>query len=432
MTVLPFTVLALAIGVSLWLVLLIQRKSGKLNANRLLLTVFFMGLLCRLAFVFGTPTFYAPDEQSHYNYIRYVSEHASLPVQTSQTGAATNDWEYYQPPLYYVALAPVYAASAALFHDTRSVVRMLRLMSVLLWIATAWFAMRFLEVLEIKDRLLSIVVFCVVCLLPTYTFLSSAINNDNLLLALSAIFLYFMARPNFTDSPGVITGLLLGLAVLTKLTGVVLCAAYALMLLIEAIRQPDRRRIVLRHFMVAGSIAALLVLPWVIRNVLIYHSVTAEYVANVPREWPSYLFALYHVLKGIVFTFWSVSGIHNNVKSLFPAVGGLLTISAGLGFILSIRSAGRIKQVIPYARQRWFLIAMGIAFVVNAILVLRFGLLYAQGQGRFLYPLLLPEALFLGLGLRYYRLQNLDIHAAGLFFTYSIGFTLFSLIAFHT
>lgn len=432
MAALAFTILAAAIGVFLWLALLIQRKTGNLNTNRLLLIVFLLGLICRLAFVFGTPTFYAPDEQSHYNYIRYVAEHVSLPVQTSQTGAVTNDWEYYQPPLYYVALTPVYAASAALFDDTTAVVWVLRLMSVLLWIATVWFAMRFLEVLEIRDKFLSLVVYCVVCLLPTHIFLSSAVNNDNLLLALSAIFLYFMARPNFTNNSGVIIGLLLGLAILTKLTGVVLCIAYALMLIIEAIQRPGRRHIALRHFITAAAVATLLVLPWVVRNVLIYHSITAEHVANVPREWPSYLFALYHVLKGMLFTFWSASGIHNNVKSLFPAVGGLLTILATVGFIVTFRSAGRMKEVISDERQRRFFVAMGIAFLVNVVLVARFGFLYAQGQGRFLYPLLLPEALFLGIGLRFYRLRNLDIHTAGLFLTYCIGFTLYSLITFHT
>jgi 4-amino-4-deoxy-L-arabinose transferase-like glycosyltransferase len=292
--------------------------------------------------------------------------------------------------------------------------------------------MRFLEVLGIRNKFLSIVVFCVVCLLPAYTFLSSAINNDNLLLALSAILLFSIARPHFTDNSGLVTGVLLGLAVLTKLTAVIVCFAYALILLVEAVRQPDRRRIVFRHFITAGSTATLLVMPWVIRNVIIYHSITAEYVANVPREWPSYLIALYHVLKGMLFTFWSVSGIHNNVRSLFPAVGCLLTIVAGLGLILTIRSGGRIKEVIPGDRQRWFFIAMAIAFLINVVLVARFGFLYAQGQGRFLYPLLLPEALFLAIGLRFYRLRNLDIHTAGLFLTYCIGFTFYSLVAFRS
>ncbi|MGD8922356.1 MAG: glycosyltransferase family 39 protein, partial [Candidatus Zixiibacteriota bacterium] len=300
------------------------------------------------------------------------------------------------------------------------------------WLVTVWFAMRFLEVLGIRNKFLSIVVFCVVCLLPAYTFLSSAINNDNLLLALSAILLFSIARPHFTDNSGLVTGVLLGLAVLTKLTAVIVCFAYALILLVEAVRQPDRRRIVFRHFITAGSTATLLVMPWVIRNVIIYHSITAEYVANVPREWPSYLIALYHVLKGMLFTFWSVSGIHNNVRSLFPAVGCLLTIVAGLGLILTIRSGGRIKEVIPGDRQRWFFIAMAIAFLINVVLVARFGFLYAQGQGRFLYPLLLPEALFLAIGLRFYRLRNLDIHTAGLFLTYCIGFTFYSLVAFRS
>jgi hypothetical protein len=50
-----------------------------------------IGLVCRLAFSILTPTFYAPDEQSHFNYVKYLAEKRSFPIQTSRTDSPTND-----------------------------------------------------------------------------------------------------------------------------------------------------------------------------------------------------------------------------------------------------------------------------------------------------------------------------------------------------
>src|SRR5678810_344137 len=92
------------------------------------------GILCRLALALFRPTFYAPDEHSHFHYVRYLSEHRSFPVQTSKMGDPSHEWEYFQPPLYYVALVPVYRAANALFHSQTAIVIALRLVSIALWL----------------------------------------------------------------------------------------------------------------------------------------------------------------------------------------------------------------------------------------------------------------------------------------------------------
>src|SRR5437016_9623061 len=93
-----------------------------------------VGILCRLAFAVLTPIFYAPDEHSHFNYVKYVSEHGSFPVQTTKMGDPANEWEYFQPPLYYVALVPIYRAAHSLFHSEAGTVFALRFVSILLWL----------------------------------------------------------------------------------------------------------------------------------------------------------------------------------------------------------------------------------------------------------------------------------------------------------
>jgi hypothetical protein len=78
-----------------------------------------------------------------------------------------------------------------------------------------------------------------------------------------------------------------------------------------------------------------------------------------------------------------------------------------------------------------FLIGAGLAVIANIILAMRFGMLYDQGQGRFLFPLLIPLALFLAFGLTSLRLpeyvKDSHIHTIGFFVLYVTAFTSYSL-----
>src|SRR5712691_4535525 len=97
-------------------------------------TILAVGIICRLALVFLTAIFYSPAEHSHFNYIKHLSEHGHSPVQTTKMGDPANEWEYFQPPLYYAALVPVYRAAQAVFHSQAATVFVLRLSSLLLWL----------------------------------------------------------------------------------------------------------------------------------------------------------------------------------------------------------------------------------------------------------------------------------------------------------
>lgn len=48
------------------------------------------------------------DDPAHLNYVRYLAEHHAFPVQTHHS-REPGDFEYYQPPLYYLVCAPLYA-----------------------------------------------------------------------------------------------------------------------------------------------------------------------------------------------------------------------------------------------------------------------------------------------------------------------------------
>lgn len=80
--------------------------------------------------------------------------------------------------------------------------------------------------------------------------------------------------------------------------------------------------------------------------------------------------------------------------------------------------------------ERPTLLVFALAIAINAALVMRFGLLYAQGQGRFFFPMLLPISLFIGLGFHALKHRPSDVAASGMLMAYGTSFTVFSLLSF--
>ena len=417
-------------ALGLWLVLARRQRAGTLRAEHLIAAMFAAGLVCRLAFALGTPTFYAPDEQSHFRYVRYLAERHAFPVQTSRMNAATNDWEYYQPPLYYLALTPVYLIVNGVFHNDAVTVRALRLVSILLWALALGFALRFLERAGVGEGFLRAAVVAMVALLPTYVFLSSTINNDNLLIALGSAILWRLAEP-WSLRNALWLGMLTGLALLTKLTAVVYLGLLGLAVVLDLLRRP-RPAGSWAPAAIATVVAAALASPWLVRNHLVYGSLTAESVANIRQSWHSAAEAVLGTLTYMQESFWAVSGVYNNVRFFYPFVGRHVGYFAGLGLLIGLAfRRDRLRQALPANRDLVAALALGL--VANAMLVMRFGILYGQGQGRFLFPLLVPAALTLGIGLRMFPVtdrEDASLHLAGGFLAYASSFTLYGLVIF--
>jgi hypothetical protein len=219
------TLSALLAGGLIWYGLFLRCRTRPTSARTLILTAITIGLLCRLAFVFFTPAFYAPDEQAHFNYIKYLSENHAFPVLTGKVGDSANEWEYHQPPVYYLAMVPVFRAAKAAFPDQDATVQVVRCFSVLLWLLNVWFGNVLLKRLRIPDEFAWIFIMAMVCLLPTYTFVSATINNDNLLVTVGGGLLCLMANREQTLKHSISLGLLLGLALLTKQSAIVFIPA---------------------------------------------------------------------------------------------------------------------------------------------------------------------------------------------------------------
>jgi 4-amino-4-deoxy-L-arabinose transferase-like glycosyltransferase len=401
------------------------------STRQLFVIILITGFICRGAFLLFTPPFYAPDEQPHFKYVEYLAENHSLPIQTSLTDSSTNDWEYYQPPLYYLLLSPFYVLTEQLFQNNFVTVKVLRAFSIILWGITTLFSFKFLDSLEVHDRFLRVFAVAMVCLLPTYTFLSSVINNDNLLIAFGGVILYLIVQPVSLRN-SLLTGILLGLALLTKLTAVIYVALIMLVLFVGLVRRTLDRS-AMYHAVLSLGCAMIIWAPWILRNYNIYGSITAEEVANVPRQWETLYQAVWVTLEQMQTSFWAVSGIHNNIGvPYYPMVGMIVFYVACIGPVYGFLL--KRKQPALFARKNFgIILALALAMVFNVILVFRFGLLYGQGQGRFLFPLLIPVSLFMGAGLRMLSVfdkESSPIFPASFFVIYSTSFMFHSLAMF--
>ncbi len=411
---------------ALWFSLWWRHRNQASNTHALFTMVLVAGLAVRLAYVFMTPIFYAPDEQSHFNYIKHLAEKKSFPVQTSQLGDESNDWENHQPPLYYLVAATVFSVTQALFHNQTSTVFAIRLFSVSLWLLNVWLVIVSLRRMNIKDCFVQVFVVAMVSLLPTYTFISSMINNDNLLATIGAGLVCLLTQRARSIKSALFLGLLVGLGLLIKQSAVIFAPLIVSLVALEAFKARISWGSAAQQFFVTLGLAGLIYLPWAIRNWLVYNTFMPEHLVVTQIPWPSAMQGIASATHNLLKTFWSVSGLTNDVGYPFPVVGMLLLVLPVIMFALDSKPVEK-TDALNIADNKSLLIAMFIAVLITVGLVLRFGYQFGMGQGRHLFLLLCPIALFLAVWLRRLPVKKLEVHAAGFWITYAASFAVFSL-----
>lgn len=413
------------IGLIIWHFLIRYKDSYFKNEKNIFLLIFVIGFICRILFVYQTPLFYAPDEIAHFNYIKYISENNSLPVQTSLKDSPSNDWEYYQPPLYYFISSYVFSFAKNIFNKNQYCeLILLRFQSLIFWIIFYISSLLIIKNLKIKDDFLK--VFCVstISLLPTFVYTSSMVNNDNLLICLGGIY-FFLSLQKEKFIYTLIKGIVLGFLLITKLSGVIFIF-FAISLTFSKLI--DKRISLFQFFEILSVqllIALLVWIPWLTFNHKVYGSLFPFDVANVKVIWSSTFYGIFITIKNILETFWSVSGIYNDI-SFLTYFGVVLTFFAFIGLLK--KSKNYLFKNIPYFKT--FILVSLFIF----ILALRFGYLYNEGQGRFLFPMLIPLSLVIGAGIKNlnesFKINSIHLHISGFLTTYSLGFTGFSIIIF--
>ncbi len=429
----------------------IQERTGLILAY---ITLAFS--LLGLAYSVSLPLFEAPDEVWHTSFMRVLAEQKALPVQPTE---GKDMWlrEAGQPPLYYITAAPVaalfdmaemvdlarfnvahpaitpgaHSEATNLFIHTRRerfpyrgtvlAVHILRLLSV------AWGAGAVIGAyLVARETLpahpgLALTAAALTAFNPHFIFISSVVNNDAAVACLCTLVLWRSIRLAKPEIPcglksALWLGLLLGLALLTKLSALALLPLVALALGLRWWRDRDGRGLLMRGIAAVGA-AGLVGGWWYGRNWILYGD---------PLAWNVWLIDLAHVPIGpveLVRQFGHVAtSFWEPYDGLFPQpvfwLLALLTALAAAGWLRLVGWLLR-RDRRPFAAIEGLLLS-GIWLVLLLASLVRYMLTTPSDEGRLLFPGIAALALLLVMGIETllphpWSHRILTLTAAGLF-----------------
>lgn len=341
----------------------------------LLIAFTFLTLLYSLA----TPLFEAPDEVWHYAYVRWLAAGKGLPALDSDESGAQQ--QVAQPPLYYAAAAllsnpfddsdlaelfwhnPGFGYQSPgnwpdnknmLVHTAREdfpwrgavlAVRVARLTSLLfglLMMVATWGLARETFDAPHAAHWAAALVACV----PQFVFLSGVVSNDAAAAALATSALWSTAhalRHGVTPKRAALTGALVGLAALTKVSAIALLPLITAALLWDGYARMRRPLAHLRPTLIFLLLALLVGGWWYARNGLLYQDPLAlrQHTDTLwGRPEPASLTTLISELPLLYRSFWAAFGWgHVQFAPWVYAILGLLPLTAlaGWGWRLATR-----------------------------------------------------------------------------------------------
>ncbi|GIV08315.1 MAG: hypothetical protein KatS3mg019_0406 [Fimbriimonadales bacterium] len=360
-----------------------------------------------------------PDEGAHFQYVQFVAQEWRLPIFEGYGGVG---YEAHQPPLYYFLAAMVY-------HLIGGEGKGVRLLSTLCSAGVVWLTWLSLRRLAPERPLLALSGMGFTAFLPMHIAIGGAVGNDALTNLLFASVLYWLLRLHSyscservgggcTDSPSrllgrgaaTVVGILLGLALLTKATAILLIPVAALGVFMGArLQGVSLTQGALRAGLTLG-VALLLSGWWFVRNAILYDdpllqktflnvfagTAKAEDFLAKGATWGQYL----QLVADWTFrSFWFAYGTPRTANTGLPnflpdsvywglAVWTLITL---VGFFLHLR-----EPTADWARF-WLILCAG-TFALILVSFILFIRIFFQAQGRYFYPALLPISVFLTLG----------------------------------
>ncbi len=375
-----------------------------------------------------TPDWQIPDEPAHYNYIRQIAEDGKIPViqagdwdtdyQNLLTGTGFNpahlselnriQYEDHQPPLYYLLAAPLYAASDGNLTT-------LRLFSVLIGLGVVLSAFAVIYLLFPESPWLALSTAAFIAFLPQNLAFLSGVNNDPLAEWMVGITLlavvFYLKKPHVTPRDALLLGLLVGIALLTKVTIYFLAGIAGIAVLLRGRREGWPRAF-------WGQQAAYFLIPalllgglWWVRNLSVYGGTdflglqrhdrvaagqlqTETYIErdlNGSRStyYKNYAYTTFHSFWGQFG--WMAVPMHPRVYRLLLLVVIGVLVGAGL-YLVQNRKNLTVEQW-----EMLLLFDLVLVFVVAAYML--YNLQFVQFQGRYLYPALIPFGLIVAMGL---------------------------------
>jgi hypothetical protein len=382
------------------------------------------------------PILEAPDEIQHVYYVHWLANGQGLPVQ-GEEGKGRWEQEGSQPPLYYVTAALLTSwidstdldervwlnphanvgvplephnknrvihtdAEAFPYRGATLLIHLSRFLSTLMGAGTVLATYCLVRVVFPDRPRLAMAAMGLVALLPQFLFLSSAVNNDNAVILFSGWTLVVLAR--WLKAPGLpslrqgaLLGLLLGLAALSKLSGLGLWILAGLVW----VGLMARHRMPTKGIQLAGvmvGVGGLIAGWWYLRNVLLYGDLTglnAMFAVVGRRREGVGLRELWAEFEGLRISSWALFGWFNVplprwLYRLGDTVSGLAGVGLGIWFLRSAPRRPRRRVAVLVMLLAW------IALVLAGLL--QWTRMTPGTQGRLLFPALPALALVFVLG----------------------------------
>lgn len=404
------------------------------------------------------PLWESDNEWAHYQFVRYIAMHRSLPAPETEIAISASDdlcsvlpegglttvHQFRQPPLYYLLAALAVAdmdlqadlplvenphvhtpqsqgglnvvvhsaAERFPYQGTALAVHRIRLLSSV--IGLAGLAAVYLSGLLLfpQRRYLAVALMAVNAFIPQYVFSAAVVNNDILAGALGSwvvfwCLLYLLRKP----SPAILALALVtaGAAVIAKYSAIILLPVLAATLTISLLRSWRQDRALfwrrLGQTLLVAALASLPVVLWLARNWILYDQLFPAY-ANVTNRFmqealvvPNYLQQGrvqdgLHAIRFALMTFWGLFG--NDNVALPPVV----VIALQGVFLASLIGAGlvvfdrRVSSVLRVA-------VAAAAFVLVAAWLVNFikAAGTAEPRGRYFLPIYSVISFWLVLGI---------------------------------
>jgi hypothetical protein len=404
----------------------------------------------------------APDEDWHYDYVKYVADGRGLPVlHFDPSKNIVHGTVGHHPPLYYGLSAlltfwintddadsllwdnPHFLAGmphsfgnknriihtdaeAFPYRGTALAMHIVRLLSVLFSGITV--LATYLIALEIfpEWKSLALGAAALNAFNPQFLFIGARISNDTAVTAFSALVLLGTVRllkRGATRGRLVWLGVTLGLALLSKISALALLPLVAVGLIIRAIRQRSFGSLV-KWGLVVFSVAFLIAWWPYLRNWLLYRDPLATNVwlatVNLRLPTPS-LRELSEEFWGLEISSWAVFGWMNILvhEVIYQSLAAMTRLAA-LGLLLLVvrrfvkvseSESGPLSTFLTKWRtflgsemrlgrpSQLGLLLLGLWFALTFVSLLRFMQIQFGAQGRYLFPAIPAISIFMFLGL---------------------------------
>jgi len=365
-----------------------MKKPG-LNPQNTFFLIMTAGLLLRLLFLIATPAWQSPDEYAHY----WVSEQIATTGRLPLSKPDDLSYEAYQPPLHYIIAAGLLLfphepmAFSVIPQKPTGLLLALRMISLACGVGVIFLSYRLFKNLSWLSSDETLLCTAFIAFLPTFVGVTSSLNNDSLTILLATLSLFFFFRDGLHDREAWFSGLAAGLALLTKLTALIILPAIAIWITTRC--QKSKRVRIAALFLLGWSIGwiALLSVNWHQYGTLV--AVTPGVDRGCYISLPQCLWAL----RNLSWSFWLAFGRTYQVTA--PVVLYLATVLPAI--VIAAIGWLRMRQVEPGPA-----ILIIVSLLLGTAASLWFTLSYPPGRqtswGKNLYPLLPLTAVFMIVG----------------------------------